>query len=314
MAPIVIARRNSRPRAKAARSARYPILALDGGGTKGFQTLGVLKGIETMLGAPLCRHFRLIYGTSTGASTAAFLGLGATVDEIVAFYRERIPPVLQVRGPAAKSAALKDFCRRAFGKRDFSDFLTGVGIVCLDWRHEVPVIFKTGGESPGHGRTIAQAVAASCSAYPIFASSPLRLSGLGRAELVDGSYCANNPVLFALADAIADLRQTRARLRVVSIGVGTYADPDYRGLKRLVHLLQSVSVLQKTFGINTESTEHLRRTLFPDVATVRINDYFGRHGLAVDFIESDTRKFARLFRCGRLSFARHEPALRALLA
>ena len=52
------------------------MLALDGGGTKGFQTLGVLKEIETLVGGPLGEHFQLIYGTSTGACTGAFLALG----------------------------------------------------------------------------------------------------------------------------------------------------------------------------------------------------------------------------------------------
>lgn len=75
------------------------------GGTKGFETLGVLKEIETMLGGPLYRHFRLIYGTSTGACTAAFLALGARVDDIAVFYRQHIPPVLRERTPAAKAAA-----------------------------------------------------------------------------------------------------------------------------------------------------------------------------------------------------------------
>jgi patatin-like phospholipase/acyl hydrolase len=33
------------------------ILSLDGGGAKGFYTLGVLKEIEAVLGRPLCQSF-----------------------------------------------------------------------------------------------------------------------------------------------------------------------------------------------------------------------------------------------------------------
>jgi len=51
-----------------------------------------------------------------------------------------------------------------------------------------------------------------------------------------------------------------------------------------------------------------------EVTTVRIDDYFGRHGLAVDFIESDERKLTLRFQCGRKSFARHEKILRSVLA
>ena len=45
------------------------ILSLDGGGAKGFYTLGVLKELEAMLGEPLHTQFALIFGTSTGASS-----------------------------------------------------------------------------------------------------------------------------------------------------------------------------------------------------------------------------------------------------
>lgn len=50
------------------------VLSLDGGGAKGFYTLGVLKEIEALVGVRLCEKFDLIYGTSTGAIIAALLG------------------------------------------------------------------------------------------------------------------------------------------------------------------------------------------------------------------------------------------------
>jgi uncharacterized protein len=290
------------------------VLSLDGGGTKGFQTLGVLHEIEAMAGVPLCQRFRLIYGTSTGACTAAFLALGARVEEIVDFYREHIPPVLRERTPAAKSAALDDFCRAAFGRQNFSAFRTHVGIICTDWRREAPVVLKTSSSPPGLGCTIARAVRASTSAYPIFNATRVRLQGQGTMDLVDGSYCANNPVVFAIAEALTNLGYPQSCLRVVSIGAGTYRKPVYRGLRRLIQLIKGVGVLQKTFGINTESMEQLRRDLFPNVAAVRINDHFGQHRMAVDFIESDVRKFDLLFDRGRMSFARHKTELQSLLA
>jgi len=53
------------------------ILSLDGGGAKGFYTLGVLAQVEAMLkGKLLCDQFDLIFGTSTGAIIAALLSLG----------------------------------------------------------------------------------------------------------------------------------------------------------------------------------------------------------------------------------------------
>ena len=43
------------------------VLALDGGGAKGFYTIGVLRELEAMLGSPLYKNFDIVFGTSTGA-------------------------------------------------------------------------------------------------------------------------------------------------------------------------------------------------------------------------------------------------------
>lgn len=51
----------------------FRVLTLDGGGAKGIYTLGVLKGIEGMLGRPIHEGFDLIYGTSTGSIIGALL-------------------------------------------------------------------------------------------------------------------------------------------------------------------------------------------------------------------------------------------------
>ena len=66
------------------------VLALDGGGAKGFYTLGALKEIEGIVGGPVSEKFDLIYGTSTGAIIAALLGLGKSVVDVGAFYREHV--------------------------------------------------------------------------------------------------------------------------------------------------------------------------------------------------------------------------------
>jgi patatin-like phospholipase/acyl hydrolase len=48
------------------------ILALDGGGAKGFYTLGILKEIEAMINQPLYEKFNLIFGTSTCAIDSVY--------------------------------------------------------------------------------------------------------------------------------------------------------------------------------------------------------------------------------------------------
>ena len=50
---------------------QFCVLTIDGGGSKGFYTLGVLKEIEAMIGCPLYQKFNLIFGVSTGAIIAS---------------------------------------------------------------------------------------------------------------------------------------------------------------------------------------------------------------------------------------------------
>src|ERR1700694_3669630 len=95
------------------------ILSLDGGGAKGFYTLGVLKQVEALLGGPLYEHFDLIFGTSTGAIIAALLALGRSVTEINALYEEHVPTVMKRKGRAEKSAALAELGEKVFGDTKF---------------------------------------------------------------------------------------------------------------------------------------------------------------------------------------------------
>ena len=151
----------------------FRILSLDGGGAKGFYTLGVLREIEALVG---CR-LDLIFGTSTGAIIAALLALGRSVEEVHGLYKEYVPTIMQRKKPAEKSAALHDLADKVFEKNKFDSVKTGVGIVATKWEIERPMIFKgdvaqahgrIGTFVPGFGVTIADAVEASCSAYPFF--------------------------------------------------------------------------------------------------------------------------------------------------
>src|SRR5260370_3916278 len=131
--------------------------------------------------------------------------------------------------------------------------------------------------------------------------------------VIAGGYCANNPTLYAIADAVNALGQPYSTLRVVSIGVGVYPEPKRWGMAWLFKRLLSVQLLQKTLNINTFSMEQLRTILFKDVATVRINDTFERPEMATDLMESNLSKLNMLYQRGGESFAKHEAALKDLL-
>lgn len=296
------------------------VLTLDGGGAKGFYTLGVLKEIEAMVGCPLHQKFDLVFGTSTGAIIASLIALGQGVDSILELYRKHVPTVMSERTAAARSRALQNLATEVFGDTAFTDVKTGIGIVTAKWLTERPMIFKgsvaqahgrVGTFVPGFGVSIADAVRASCSAYPFFERTVVRTSIGEYIELVDGGYCANNPTLYAIADAVHALRRERNDIRLVSVGVGTYPEPKPGLLMWFAKkYLVSVQLLQKTLEINTQSMDQLRQILFHDVPTIRISDSFVQPEMATDLLEHDLKKLGVLFQRGRESFASREKQLR----
>lgn len=299
------------------------VLTLDGGGAKGFYTLGVLKEIEAMVKRPLYQEFGLVFGTSTGAIIASLIALGHSVDTILGMYREHVPTVMSKKTAPGRSLALASLARDIFGDATFSDVKTGIGIVTARWLTERPMIFK-GSVAQAHGRastfvpgfgvSIADAVRASCSAYPFFERTVVKTSMGEDIELIDGGYCANNPTLYAIADAVQALKRDRKDIRVVSVGVGVYPDPKPGLLMWLAKkFLISVQLLQKTLEINTQSMDQLRQVLFHDVPTVRISDSYTTPEMATDLLEHDLKKLDILFQRGRESFASREDQLRQYL-
>lgn len=298
------------------------ILSLDGGGAKGFYTLGVLKEIEALLGGPLCDQFDLIFGTSTGAIIAALLALGHTVADIHKKYKEGVPAIMRLRKPRQKTQALERLAKTLFDKNTFRDVKTDVGIVATHWMLERPMIFKSSSDQahgrhatfvPGFGCTIADAVRASCSAYPFFERVSITTSKGDHVQVIDGGYCANNPTLYAIADAVVALEKPHTSLRVVSVGVGMYPEPKRYGREWFVRKLRSVQLLQKTLNVNTASMDQLRAILFKDIPTVRLNDTFEQPEMATDLLEFDLKKLDMLYQRGGETFAKYEKEIKAML-
>ena len=311
------------PRMENGESDVLRVLTLDGGGAKGFYTLGVLKEIEAMIGCPLHQKFDLVFGTSTGAIIASLIALGHSVDDILELYRSHVPAVMSQTTAPARTAALKKLADEVFGDAKFSDVKTGIGVVAAKWLTERPMIFKgnvaqahgrLGTFVPGFGVSIADAVKASCSAYPFFERTIVRTSMGEDIELVDGGYCANNPTLYAIADAVQALKRERKDIRLVSVGVGIYPDPKPGLLMWFARkYLVSVQLLQKTLEINTQSMDQLRQILFHDLPTIRISDSYVTPEMATDLLEHDLKKLGILFQRGRESFAPREMKLREYL-
>lgn len=301
------------------------ILSLDGGGAKGFYTLGVLREIEGMVKCPLHEKFDLIFGTSTGAIIAALLALGRSVKDISDLYEKHVPTVMRARSRREKSLALANLGYEIFKDDTFDKMKTGVGIVATRWLIERPMIFKTSIEqahgrmgtfTPGFGVKVSDAVQASCSAFPFFERKMVRTDKGDLVELIDGGYCANNPTLYAIADAIMALKLPAEHIRVVSVGVGVYPSPkpSWLSTTKWAQKLMSVQLLQKTLEINTQSMDQLRHVLFRHVPTVRISDTFEQPEMATDMFEHNMTKLNLLRQRGSESFAKQEQALQQLLS
>jgi patatin-like phospholipase/acyl hydrolase len=212
----------------------FRVLSLDGGGAKGVYTLGVLKEVEAIAHAPLCEVFDLVFGTSTGAIIATLIALGHSIEEIEKLYFTILPKIMKFRLSRSRTKALKTEAAKLFGDRDFSAFKMPIGIVCTNHDFERPMVFKYSVDQahgraasfkPGFGCTIAEAVVASCAAYPFFKKVQVTTENQGEPLLMDGGYVANNPTLFAIADARQNFKKDSSDIAVLSVGVGSYNEP-----------------------------------------------------------------------------------------
>ena len=302
----------------------FRVLCLDGGGAKGFYTLGILREIETLIGCKLYERFDLIYGTSTGSIIGSLLGLGKSVREIIELYQEHVPTVMKSTNRTQRTVALTDLQKVIFGDATFEAMATNVGVVTAKWMLHEPMIFKTNinqafglKESfvPGFGVRVGDAVQASCSAYPYFDRKNVVTSKGDSIELIDGGFCANNPTLYALGDALVSMKNEPARVRVVSLGCGSYPTPAAKWwtLDYWIEQTPGVQLLQKTLEINTASMERLRTLLYAQVPTVRINQAFSEPAMATDLFEHNLAKLNILTQRGTQSFAENEQALRQFL-
>lgn len=305
-------------------TATFRVLSLDGGGAKGFYTLGVLLEVEALLGRRLHEAFHLIFGTSTGAIIAALLGLGRSVEEIEVLYREHVVKIMAAWLPCKKTAALEQLAHEVFGDLKFDAFKTDMGIVGTRWKEERPMIFKTSRSQayagkatfePGFGTTIAEAVVGSCSAFPFFEKKFIKTGRGECVEVRDGGFVANNPTLYAIADATESLEHSRSEIRVLSIGVGEYPAPRLPAwsVRKWASKLPTTKFLQKTMEINTQSMDQLRKTLFREVPTIRINNKYTQPELATDMLEADLSKLSLLWQRGRDSARDLEEELKTFL-
>lgn len=297
----------------------YFILSLDGGGSLGVYTLGVLVELERMLRMPLYKKFDLVYGTSTGAIIASMIAPGDDVESTIKdSYFSLAPDVMRGFLARSKSKKLTKHAKAIFGDKTFEDFLINIGIVATHLDYNRPTIFKRtidqahgslGSFKPGFGVKISDAVIASYAAYPVFNKKVISTPNHGVRTIIDGGFTANNPILFSLTDALGPLNICRRNIRILSIGTGSYSE-QWRIKWKLFHAIPTTRIMLKLLKTSSNTVETLRKLLFADIKTVRIDDT--NTDFRTDFIESNPKKLQSIFQLGRRSFENAERDLRGL--
>lgn len=300
-------------------SRPYYILSLDGGGSLGVYTLGVLIEIERMLDQPLHEVFGLVYGTSTGSIIASMIALGDDVEKTIHDrYFDLAPDVMGRWLPRSKSAALERHAEEIYGDKTFDHFVTNVGIVGTHLEFNRPTVFKrtvtqSHGSSasflPGFGCKIADAVVSSCAAYPVFQKKHIKTPNHGDRDVIDGGFVANNPALFALTDALGPLEVERDDIRMLSIGTGSFPER-WRAMRQLFAMASPAQTIMTLLKTSSNTVETLRGLLFKDINTLRIDDAYTDALYRTDFMEARPKQLKRIFQLGRKSFEGRERDLR----
>lgn len=304
------------------KEGKYRILVLDGGGSKGIYSLGVLKELELELGSSLHNHFDLIYGTSTGSIIGSLIGLGYSIDEIKDLYLEIIPQIMNNSSAKGKSKALFNQAKKIYGELKFDAFKTNVGIVALNYETQNPLIFKTDislahgmkpSFKPGFDKTIGEAVRCSCSAYPFFDKMRITTENHGEIEVIDGGFIANNSTLYSIIDAFKALGLNESNLYILNVGVGNYLEKKSGFISKFLGLFRFFEFVERVLNASTNSNTIVAKLLFKQTNFLRISDSFPEKKHETNMFEADNRKLKKMYQLGRASYAKYEDAIKDLI-
>ncbi|HEX6976452.1 MAG TPA: patatin-like phospholipase family protein, partial [Vicinamibacterales bacterium] len=226
-------------------AAPFRVLALDGGGIRGFFAARLLERLVERAGRDPSRidfgtAFQLIVGTSTGALIGSALAAGIPLTRIAAIFRTsgaaifpRPAPmgwtsmawcVLHWRRPSANAHAFRTVLESLFGATTLGELFARRGIaLCLpatDVRRVRGHLFATPHQAAHSGTSaisLVNACMASCAAPMLLPPVRLDVPGGGSAEWCDGGLWATSPVLVALAEALG-IAPRGTPIEILSVG------------------------------------------------------------------------------------------------
>lgn len=294
------------------------ILALNGGGMRGYVTAVLLAKAENHFGKHLRDTVGLITGVSTGSIIGAALAAGIPAQRIVSLYRELHPVVFGKR---------RNFFRWMFQSRFPSSGLESVlkehlnmKMGDLDYHYMVPAYRISDGKQDGgsmrgytHARfwkswqedsssiLLWKAVMASCAAPSMF--DPVEING---EHYIDGGVAANNPSTCALAEAI-ELGSSLNECSMMHIGSTPLAAMEkpmsFRGLLR---------TMTTTPGLMIDATDEVisyqcKRLIGSRYLTINSNPY------GYPDVTFDSNDFERMATYASVLFNEHEERIMKFL-
>jgi patatin-like phospholipase/acyl hydrolase len=271
------------------------ILAIDGGGIRGYFAVHVLERIQQEHGVRFAHTFDLICGTSTGAIIAAALATEYPLENVKKLYEDRGSHIFQ-RATGSIGGLLRakyDIARlrsellEVFGDRMLTQTVARLLIPATDIGNGQVHVFKSaysGDFVRDKNVRIADAVLASCAAPTYFAPAYV-----DPYLLADGGLWANNPALVGYVEAITRLGASPSDVRLLSIGAGA-GEKYYRigdsGRQWGVMTGWGVAgLIDVILNLQSKNADNMLGLLLPDTQYLRIN--FSRdHKLSLDDVES----------------------------
>jgi patatin-like phospholipase/acyl hydrolase len=283
------------------------VLTLDGGGSKGIYTIGVLKELEKNLGQNIGDYFDYIYGTSTGSIICGLLAIGKSVEEVEEIYLELIPTIMKESKAKKKSQKLLD------------NLKCDIGIVALNHETLEPLIFKSNIEQshgsqgsfiPGFGCKLLTAILASSAAYPIFEPVIVKTKNRGEIKTVDGGFVANNPSLYASIDL--SKKYDQSEIKILNIGTGKFLERIDGILPRIISWLPITKFFfTEIYTSSTNTNYRLLKLIYPNIEIVRVNDSF--MNISTNMTEKDLNILSKILQKGQYSYLNSEKEIKALL-
>lgn len=208
----------------------------------------------------------MVAGTSTGGIIALGLARGLTAARLLQIYIERGGEVfpdysrfaswvrgkLQYISNRCDTDALYALIDEVVGDRQLWQSNKRLCIPAAETRHFEPFIFKTP-HHPDYGKDWSETmahVAKTTSAAPAHFRPALGDTGY---EFIDGGVWANNPVMIAIADALACFDVRREQIKVLSMGCGQVRYEMSWARRNLGGLLSWTSLLFETMQIQSQN-------------------------------------------------------------